>query len=83
METTQPVIFPKYPEAKTMGDLLLATQITIIYQRAKKADINADERCKEILGCKPEDLSREAASSFILYLELIQQLGDNVAVRIG
>lgn len=54
--------------AKTMADLVTPKQITAIRAIANAAGLNAETICLEACKCRPEELSRAAASAVIDFL---------------
>ena len=67
-KTAQPS-FPREPIAKTMADLVTPKQLVAIRVIANSQGVNAETECQQLMNCKPEELSRKAASSFIDYLK--------------
>jgi Rad52/22 family double-strand break repair protein len=63
------VDFPHDPVAKTMADLVTPKQLVAIRAIANTQGVNAEAACMEMLKCRPEELSRRAASAFIDYLK--------------
>jgi hypothetical protein len=61
--------FPRDPVAKTMADLVTPKQLVAIRAIANAHGVNAEAQCLELLRCRPEELSRKAASIFIDYLK--------------
>jgi Rad52/22 family double-strand break repair protein len=61
--------FPRDPLARSMADLVTPKQLGMIRALAREAGVDADEECTSILGCKTEELSKRAASSFIDHLK--------------
>lgn len=61
--------FPSDPVAKTMADLVTPKQLVAIRAIANAQKINAEAVCLEVVKCRPEELSRRAASAFIDYLK--------------
>ncbi|HEY7914165.1 MAG TPA: Rad52/Rad22 family DNA repair protein [Blastocatellia bacterium] len=61
--------FPREPIAKTMADLVTPKQLVAIRAIASAQAIDAEADCLEMLKCRPEELSRRAASAFIDYLK--------------
>jgi hypothetical protein len=61
--------FPREPIAKTMADLVTPKQLVAIRAIANSQSVNAESECLEVLKCRPEELSRRAASAFIDYLK--------------
>jgi hypothetical protein len=61
--------FPRDPVAKTMADLVTPKQLVAIRAIANAQNVNAESECLEMLKCKPEELSRRAASAFIDHLK--------------
>ncbi|HEY9232400.1 MAG TPA: Rad52/Rad22 family DNA repair protein [Blastocatellia bacterium] len=71
--------FPRDPVAKTMADLVTPKQLVAIRAIANAHGINAETQCVELLRCRPEELSRKAASTFIDYLK--SKTADEVEIR--
>jgi hypothetical protein len=71
--------FPRDPVAKTMADLVTPKQLVAIRAIANAHGINAEAQCLEQLKCRPEELSRKAASTFIDYLK--SKTPDEVEIR--
>ncbi|HVF92175.1 MAG TPA: Rad52/Rad22 family DNA repair protein [Blastocatellia bacterium] len=67
-ESSQPS-FPSDPVAKTMADLVTPKQLVAIRAIANANRLNAEKECMEVVKCRPEELSRRAASAFIDYLK--------------
>jgi hypothetical protein len=61
--------FPREPIAKTMADLVTPKQLVAIRAISNAQAVNAEAECLEVLKCRPEELSRRAASAFIDYLK--------------
>ena len=61
--------FPRGPVAKTMADLVTPKQLVAIRAIANSQGVNAEAECLEALKCRPEELSRRAASAFIDHLK--------------
>ena len=61
--------FPSDPVAKTMADLVTPKQLVAIRAIANANRLNAERECMEVVKCRPEELSRRAASAFIDYLK--------------
>jgi hypothetical protein len=61
--------FPRDPLARSMADLVTPKQLGMIRALAREAGVDADEECTGVLGCKTEELSKRAASSFIDHLK--------------
>jgi hypothetical protein len=61
--------FPREPIAKTMADLVTPKQLVAIRAIANSQGLNAESECLEVIKCRPEELSRRAASAFIDYLK--------------
>jgi hypothetical protein len=55
--------------AKTMTDLVTPRQLVAIRAIANSQGVNAEAECLELLKCRPEELSRRAASAFIDHLK--------------
>ncbi|MEN3336207.1 MAG: hypothetical protein V7641_5572 [Blastocatellia bacterium] len=71
--------FPRDPVAKTMADLVTPKQLVAIRAIANAHGVNAEAQCLELLKCRPEELSRKAASVFIDYLK--SKTPDEVEIR--
>jgi hypothetical protein len=56
---------PRDPVAKTMADLVTPKQLVAIRAIANAQQVNAETECMEIFKCRPEELSRRAASALI------------------
>jgi hypothetical protein len=61
--------FPREPIAKTMADLVTPKQLVAIRAISNAQGINAEAECMEVLKCRPEELSRRAASAFIDHMK--------------
>ncbi len=61
--------FPREPIAKTMADLVTPKQLVAIRAIANVQGMNAESECMKVLQCRPEELSRRAASAFIDHLK--------------
>jgi hypothetical protein len=61
--------FPAEAVAKTMADLVTPKQLVAIRAIANAQKVNAEAECQALLGCRPEELSRRAASAFIDHLK--------------
>jgi hypothetical protein len=61
--------FPSDPIAKTMADLVTPKQLVAIRAIANAQGVNAEAECLEVIKCRPEELSRRAASAFIDHLK--------------
>lgn len=57
------------PEAESMADLVTPKQLVAIRAISNSRNINAESECLKQLRCRPEELSRRAASTFIDYLK--------------
>jgi len=71
--------FPSDPIAKTMADLVTPKQLVAIRAIANANRLNAERECMEVVKCRPEELSRRAASAFIDYLK--NRTSDAVDIR--
>lgn len=56
---------PRDPVAKTMADLVTPKQLVAIRAIANSQGVNAEAECLELFKCRPEELSRRAASVLI------------------
>jgi hypothetical protein len=54
--------------AKTMAQLVTPRQLIAIRAICNSQKLDADSECKELMQCKPEELSRKTASAFIDHL---------------
>jgi hypothetical protein len=61
--------FSGEPVAKTIAELVTPKQLVAIRAIANAQKLNAEAECVAMLGCKPEELSRRAASAFIDHLK--------------
>lgn len=61
--------FPQDPIAKGTSDLVTPKQLGMIRALAREAGVDAEKECLSHMNCKPEDLSKRAASSLIDYLK--------------
>jgi hypothetical protein len=75
--------FPQDPLAKGTGDLVTPKQLGMIRALAREAGVNAERECFSLLCCKPEDLSKRAASSLIDYLKAYPESADVAARQAG
>lgn len=64
-----PINAIKDPVAKTMDQLVTPKQLIAIRAISNSLNINSEAECLEQLRCKPEELSRIAASAFIDHLK--------------
>ena len=74
-----PARFPRDPVARTMAALVTPKQLVAIRAIANAQGLNAEILCVELLKCRPEELSRRAASSFIDYMKATSS--DSAEVR--
>lgn len=63
--------FPSEPVAKTMADLVTPKQLVAIRAIAHAQRVNSEVECVKLMGCRPEELTRRAASAFIDHLKSI------------
>ena len=75
--------FPQDPLAKGTADLVTPKQLGMIRALAREAGVNAEKECLSLLGCKPEDLSKRAASSLIDYLKAYPESAKEAARQAG
>ena len=75
--------FPQDPVAKGIGDLVTPKQLGMIRALAREAGVDAERECLSLLGCKPEDLSKRAASSLIDYLKAYPKSAKETARQAG
>jgi hypothetical protein len=61
--------FPSEPVAKTMADLVTPKQLVAIRAIAHAQRVNSEVECVKLMGCRPEELTRRAASAFIDHLK--------------
>ncbi len=57
------------PLARTMGDMILPSQLSAVNRSARRAGVDAEAECQAELKCRTGDLSRRAVSTFIEHLE--------------
>jgi hypothetical protein len=62
-----------------MADLVTPKQLVAIRAIANANRLNAERECMEVVKCRPEELSRRAASAFIDYLK--NRTSDAVDIR--
>ena len=55
--------------ARTMKELVTPRQLVAIRSIANGQRVDAEDLCKRLRGCKPEEMSRKAASTFIDFLK--------------
>jgi len=70
--------FPSEPVAKTMADLVTPKQLVAIRAIAHAQRVNAEAECVKLMGCRPEELTRRAASAFIDHLKSIPVEADEI-----
>jgi hypothetical protein len=70
---TSSITFPRNPVAKSMAELVTPKQLGLLRARSREVGVDAEEECQRVLGCKPDELSKKAASSFIEYLGSLEQ----------
>jgi hypothetical protein len=75
--------FPQDPVAKGTSDLVTPKQLGMIRALAREAGVNAEKECLSLLGCKPQDLSKRAASSLIDYLKAYPESAKEAARQAG
>ncbi len=61
--------FPREPIAKTMAELVTPRQLVAIRAIANSQGVDYESECQTLMNCKPEELSRKAASALIDYLK--------------
>ena len=64
--------FPTQPIARSLGELVTAKQLGMIRALARELRIDADEECNSVMKCRSDELSKQAASSFIKHLQEMQ-----------
>jgi hypothetical protein len=69
MNYTSQIQKPTNPTAKTMADLVTFKQLVAVRAIANSQGASAEAECLQELKCRPEELSRRAASWFIGYLK--------------
>jgi hypothetical protein len=69
------VDFKGDPTAPSPATLVTPKQLGMIRALAKEARVDYEAECVAQLDCKPEDLSKRAASAFIDYLQVIKDEG--------
>jgi hypothetical protein len=75
--------FPRDPVARGTNDLVTPKQLGMIRALARQAGVEAEGECLEHMRCKPEDLSKRAASSLIDYLKEYPQSANKTQRRAG
>jgi hypothetical protein len=75
--------FPQDPIAKGTSDLVTPKQLGMIRALAREAGVDAEKECLSHMNCKPEDLSKRAASSLIDYLKEYPQSLNRTERRAG
>jgi hypothetical protein len=65
--------FTGNPIAKSLSDLVTAKQLGMIRALARENNIDVEEECQGVMQCKPDELSKKAASSFIQHLQDAQK----------
>ncbi len=71
--------FPRDAIAKTMADLVTPKQLVAIRAISNVKGVNAEAECLAVLECRPEELSRRAASAFIDHLKALAE--DRTEIR--
>lgn len=66
---TTPPIFSGSPIATTMSEMASPAQHGLLSRISRYDGVDVTGECLALLGCKPEDLSRDAARAFISYLK--------------
>ncbi len=66
--------------AKTMADLVTPRQVIAIRAIGNDRHIDVLKLCLEMMKCKPEELSRKAASIFIDYLKALDEKSGQTAM---
>lgn len=61
--------------AKTMADLVTPRQIMAIRAISNAQRVNSETECQQLFGCRPEELTRPAASMFIDFLKSLPHPG--------
>ena len=61
-------LFTGDPCARIFGELITPRQLGMIRRLARECGVNAEDRCRQLLGCAPGDLSKSAASALIEHL---------------
>lgn len=70
--------FPSEPVAKTMADLVTPKQLVAIRAISHAQRVNAEAECIKLMSCRPEELTRRAASAFIDHLKSVSIENDEV-----
>jgi hypothetical protein len=65
--------FPRDPLAKSLADLVTPKQLSMMRALARLVGVDVEAECQAVLRCKPDEMSKRAASSFIDYLKRKQQ----------
>jgi hypothetical protein len=69
------VQFDGDPVAKSLTTLVTPKQLGMIRALAREAGVDYELECQAQLNCKPDELSKRAASAFIDYLKTIREQG--------
>jgi len=71
--------FPSNPIAKSLSDLVTAKQLGMIRAISREIGVDAEVECQNVMQCKPDELSKKAASGLIQHLQDMQK-SNEVAV---
>ncbi|MGB7069873.1 MAG: Rad52/Rad22 family DNA repair protein [Pyrinomonadaceae bacterium] len=75
--------FPADPIAKNLRDMVTSKQLSMIRALGRELGLSTDSECVSVMNCRADELSKQAGSSFIAYLQEFQrQAGDSSAVRL-
>lgn len=61
--------------AQNAGDLISAKQLGMIRAICNQINIDPDEECQTVLGCRIDELSKKGASAFIDHVKTAQESG--------
>lgn len=61
--------FPSNPISRNLGEMLTEKQLGMIRALSREARIDADQECQSVMQCNAQDLTKQAASAFIKYLQ--------------
>lgn len=60
------------PIARSLSDLVTVKQLGMMRAIARELGLDADQECVSVLKCRPDELSKRAASAFIEHLKAMQ-----------
>lgn len=65
--------FPANPIAVSLMDLITARQLGMIRAIGREMNIDENKECCTVLSCEPDELSKKAASAFIIHLQNLER----------